>query len=343
MKSKQIYLKIFFIAIANITQLNTSIDFSLKSPELLNPKFLENNINVQKTLEAKGFKKYFFQTSDNLKLCGLLQDVSKSKKIKATIIYCAGFYPGRKEGMASFFTLFENEPYNFLLFDARGHNESEGSLFSYQNLKNYGTCEYQDIVAAVNFLNNYNLKHNITQNIIIHGICSGAFHSVKALDFLQNQDCNQSKNIKGIIFDSGWLEVTDIVEPTICAEIKKNLNGGWFSWLIKPLCYLTIKFYQLTLKGYHKNVTGICNNMKKVSCPILFVHCINDPYVPILPIQKFVETSACKHSWWIQHSSHANFHMHKPEEYKKKIMNFLDNLDYTSKCEILPDKKCTCI
>lgn len=307
-----------------ITLFFTQIIFS-SQPDFLNTTFLNNPAIVQKSLLEQGFSKIFFTTQDNLKLCGLFKDQSKQMVIKGTILYCAGFYPGTKEGMASFYSLFSNQPYNFLLFDARGHQESQGSLFSYQSLKNYGNVEFQDIVAAIKFLQNYNQEHNLSQDIIIHGICSGAFHAIKAYDFLRQHDCATCNNIKGIIFDSGWTQMTDIVEPTMCAEINKRLQNSLLSWLIQPLCYLIVQAYRLTLKHHHKNITGISPLIPNISCPILFVHCINDPFVPIASVQNLVHQLQCPNSWWINHNAHANFHATDPSTYTQKIMTFLKN------------------
>jgi pimeloyl-ACP methyl ester carboxylesterase len=290
---------------------------------LLDANALQNTANIQAILELQGFKKVFFTTPDNLKLCGLLLDQSKVKKIKGTIVYCAGFYPGTKEGMSSFYALLADQPYNFFIFDARGHQESQGSLFSYQSLKHYGTCEFYDIVAVLNFLNSYNQQHNICPDIIIHAICSGAFHAIKAINYLQTTNNPTTTNVKGVIFDSGWLRLTDIIEPTICAEVKKRLQNSWFSWLITPVCFITLQIYKLTLKSHYQKVESIASDLTKVSCPVWFVHCTNDPYVPIQPVQNFTTCINCPNTWWIAHDSHANFHMLQPEKYKMKMLEFL--------------------
>jgi hypothetical protein len=301
----------------------------IKNPELLEYNVLKNPAQVQELLLQHGFKKVCFSTQDHVKLCGLLLDQSATKKIKGTIVYCSGFYPGTKEGMSSFYTLLDEQPYNFLLFDARGHHESEGQLFAYHNLKQYGSYEYLDVIASIHFLNQYNTQHQISPNIIIHGICAGAFHCIKAFDYLQTTACPECANIKAIIFDSGWLELVDIVEPTLCAEIHKRLDNTWFSWLITPLCLITLQWYRFTLKHHHRKVTGITESIKQISCPILFVHNINDPYVPIAPIQTLVLNGKYPNSWWIEHNSHADFHMKKPQEYTIKIVDFLNSLHDT--------------
>lgn len=313
-------------AILFLTFLTSTIIVIRPHEPLLDSNVLQDLNKMQGILQKHGFKKVFFTTADNLRLYGLFLDQSASKNINGTIIYCAGFYPGTKEGMSSFYTLLKDQPYNFLIFDARGHQKSQGSLFSYQSLKNYGTCEFQDIVASIQFLNSYNQEHQISPTIIIHGICSGAFHTIKALQYLNKTNINQTNTIKGIIFDSGWLRVSDIVEPTICAEITKRLKNSWFSWLIRPLCYFSLQLYRLTLKHHHFKIPDITNDIAQISCPILFVHSINDPYVPIKPIQTLVQNCCYPNSWWIHHNSHANFHMKEPEAYKRKIMDFLEKI-----------------
>jgi hypothetical protein len=294
------------------------------NPSLLDENLLQDSKKTQECLFQQGFKKIFFETADHLKLCGLFLDQSATKNIKATIVYLAGFYPGTKEGMSSFYTLMHDQPYNFFMFDARGHQESQGSLFSYSSLKNYGTVEFEDVLAALKFLQQYNDEHHLTQNIIVHGICSGAFHGIKACNELCLHDQTCAQNIKAFIFDSGWLSMPDIVQPTVCAEINKRLSSTWFSVLIKPICWLTLQFYNLTFKNHHAQIPGITDCMKNIHCPILFIHCINDPYVPIQPIQNLVTAQKYPFYWWIEHNAHANFHVHHPENYAEKIKEFLN-------------------
>lgn len=310
----------FFLCFLLLCHYHTT---SIASNPFLDETQLTDSKKIQNLLFEQGFKKYFFKSEDHIKLCGLLLDQSKEKNIQATILYCAGFYPGTKEGMSSFYALLADQPYNFFMFDARGHQESDGSLFSYQAIKNYGTYEYQDIIGALKFLNQYNKQHNITQNIIIHGICSGAFHSIKACSCLKNTDFDTIKNVKGIIFDSGWLEVVDIVEPTICAEISKRFANGWFSWIVKPLCFIGLYTYRWLFKQYHTTIAGINSTIHDITCPIFFIHCTHDPYVPIRPVQKKVIHDQFPYFWWIEHDSHANFHVIEPSIYAEKIKTFL--------------------
>ncbi len=296
--------------------------------KLFDTQTLKDSKAVQHILTSHGFKKTYFTTKDNFKICALFLDQSKNKKVTGTILYCAGFYPGTKEGMASFYALLADQPYNFLFFDARGHQESDGSLFSFTNLKQYGSSEFQDIVAAINFLQTYNTENKISQNIIIHGICSGAFHCIKAIDHLQKTNNAQSACVKGIIFDSGWLKLTDIVEPTVHAETYSYFKNSYFknkyfSWLAKPISFLIRLFYRCALKNHHAKVDTIEASLLDATCPIFFIHCTSDPYVPITPIQQLAQEQNCPNTWWIAHDSHATYHLKQQDLYAQKIKDFL--------------------
>jgi len=290
----------------------------------LDAKKLYNIQETQQELFKIGFKKVCFKTQDNIQLCGLFLDKSKSENIKGTIIYVAGFYPGLKEGMASFYSLVIDQPYNILLFDARGHNESKGDFLSYQGLKNYGKNEYLDIIAAIQFIQNYNTQNKLNSYTIIHGICSGAYMTIKAMDYLQNINYSELKNIKAIIFDSGWFQFQDIAKTSIYAEIEKRLKKSWFWWATQPISFITYQMYSLLFAKNHNSLPDIYKSIQKINCPIFFVHCDNDPYVPIEPVQKFTEKCNCKYFWWIPHNSHANYHMHNYDCYKEKLLEFLN-------------------
>ncbi|MBI2344623.1 hypothetical protein HYV10_00945 [Candidatus Dependentiae bacterium] len=290
----------------------------------LDAKRIYNIEQTQQELFKLGFKKIYFTTQDNIKICGLFLDKSSSEKIQGTIIYIAGFYHGLKEGMASFYSLVIDQPYNVLLFDARGHNESEGDFLSYQGIKNYGQSEALDIIAAIKYIHSYNVTKKINPNIIIHGICSGAFNSIKALTQLSENACPECKAIQGIIFDSGWFRFEDVAKTTIYAETEKRFKKSWFWWATKPISFIIYQIYNLLFAQTHKAQPDIYESIQKINWPIFFVHCDNDPYVSIDPVKKFIKECNCKYYWWIPHNSHANYHMHNYQDYKNKLLEFFE-------------------
>lgn len=319
MSIKKMYYVLYLILCVPLT----AFPESPHAKKFLDRTILNDSAVTQELLTECGFKKICFSTQDNLKLCGLFLDKSCTQKVTRTILYCAGFYPGKKEGMSSFYALVADEPYNILMFDARGHHESEGSLWSYQSLKNYGLYEYRDIVAAIRFIDQYNKEHGINSDIIIHGICSGAFHAIKAVEYMTNQACPECSSIKGIIFDSGWLKISDVIESTIQAEVNNKLKSTYVSWLAQPLTWITQNLYKITLQKHHNQQPNIQETITKISIPIWFVHCTDDPYIPIDPVIRCVCKCNTQEYWWIEHDSHANYHLENHTAYQEQLLRFL--------------------
>jgi hypothetical protein len=293
----------------------------------LDAKKLYDIEQTHQELFKHGFTKQCFTTKDHVKLCSFFLDKHTKENIKGTIIYAAGFYPGFKEGMCSFYSLIMDQPYNVLLFDARGHHESEGDFFSYSGIKNYGKDEYLDIIAAIEFVTNYNKKNNIPNNIIVHGICSGAYHSIKAINHMRQNNYPEYPAIKGIIFDSGWFKIQDIIQDVIYAEVEKRFKKSWFAWAAKPISFITYQIYNLLFSKTHRQLENIYESIQNINCPIFFVHCDKDPYVSITPVQEFTQKCNCKYVWWIPHDSHANYHMHNYQKYQDKLLEFLNILN----------------
>lgn len=314
---KQAFLIIFCTFFTVFTQTSDVSD-------LFNTHILKNPDTVQSILMKKNFSKIFFTTKDNIKLCGLYLDQHTQQPVKGTIIFSAGFYPGTKEGIATFYGMLADQPYNFLFFDARGHKESEGSLFSYSNLKQYGQSEYQDIIAAIDFVDQHNQQNNISQNIILHGLCSGAFHCVKAYDAMKTTQHTACNHIKGIIFDSGWNKISNIVETTIQAEVHHRLKNSYFSLFEKPLSYTLNVLYRTFLKSAHNNIASIDDSIASISCPILFIHSLHDSYIPIKEIEPLVQKSTQPTTWWPETDSHATCHLKEKNMYQQKLKQFLN-------------------
>ena len=64
--------------------------------------FLKNAPLAKEALIERGFQEVNFITEDNHIINGLLLDQSHQREIKATLIICAGFFPGQKESMATY-------------------------------------------------------------------------------------------------------------------------------------------------------------------------------------------------------------------------------------------------
>lgn len=292
--------------------------------------FLKDYKAVQKSLHDEGFKKVTITTADNLKLSGLYLNRPNAQY---NVIVCAGWLPGRKEGMATFYALLP-ECCNILFFDARGHGESEGSLL--WKLWRYGIDEYKDITAAVSWCTNNNRLP-----IIIAGICSGAFNAMHAVNYIEKN--NPYHNVKGLIFDSGWGSIIKIIKTSPIAGIKKRLSCciSYFykkksrlnnylyracSFSMKHLCTLCNHLCAEPLTIQYDHITNLFNIMETITTPVLFIHSYDDVYADIQDAINLSHLVKNKQCWWIEKSSHAKHHLIHKTLYKEKIITFIDTV-----------------
>src|SRR5581483_8890448 len=193
---RQSLFLLFFLVINICTPL---IFAQQKNDHYYDVSFLKNYSQVRTVLKAEGFKEIYFKTSDNLRINGLFLTRPHAT---CNVIVCAGWLPGRKEKMATFFAALPSHC-NIFFFDARGRGKSEGPLL--RQVWKYGVNEYKDIVGAIEYIHSRNALP-----IILCGVCSGAFNATHAVLHLEKQGLLSRYNIKGVIFDSGWGSIMKI-------------------------------------------------------------------------------------------------------------------------------------
>ncbi|NBV40691.1 alpha/beta hydrolase [bacterium] len=292
--------------------------------EFFNIGFLHNTLAVRERLTQDDFADVSFTTSDNIHLAGLFLDKSKKEKIKGTILCCAGFHPGLKEGMSTYYALVKDEPYNVLLYDARGHGQSDGSFYSLSGLAYYGQHEYLDVIAALEWIQKYNELHKIKEPIFIIGLCAGAFHATRAIATLKEANPKLYTNIKGLIFDSGWGALYEIAPTTINGELEKRLKRSHAKWLVHtPLYYMIASVYYTLFYYTHAQCPTIHEPLAQIDTPILFIHAHNDKHVPIRVIEPLTQNCKNGSTWFIQESTHACHHLKHAQDYKKNLLEFV--------------------
>lgn len=322
--------KIVFFTI--IICLGLSMFFTQKNAEqeiivdFYDIKFLQNSPAVEKVIKNKGFFEADFKTDDNLTINTIMLDQSSTHKVKATIISCPGFVPGNKEGMTTLYAMLAKNPYNFMFIDSRGHGKSEGQLLTFQGIKNYGQSEYLDVIAAIKHINTYNRKHNIAPDIIIHGLCSGAYHTIKAVTGLKKSDPEIYMNIKGIVLDSAWPSIPSIIDTIITAESTARCKSYYISFLQPYLAYTMQKIYNTYFKAAHSKQTTITEIINEIDQPILFIHAENDEFVPAHHVYPLIKNTKKPISWFVQNSSHVNSHLDYKDEYKNLLENFIQSV-----------------
>ncbi len=288
--------------------------------------FLRNSPAVEKVLKSKGFFEVDFKTEDNVMINAIMLDQSATKDVTTTIISCPGFVPGNKEGMTTLYAMLEDKPYNFLFIDSRGHGKSEGELLTLNGIKHYGENQYLDVAAAIQFVVAYNKEHEIASDIIIHGLCAGAFHTIKAVGDLQAKDPVAYSCVKGIIFDSGWPAIIDIAETVASAEAAQRCKTYNVPFLEPVLRNFMVGFYKLFFKEQHSKQPSISNTISTIDQPILFIHAQDDLFVPVHHVYPLIATAKNPVTWIVQDSSHVNNHLKFKDEYTHKLDSFIQSV-----------------
>lgn len=302
------------------------------SSPFFNTKFLSNYDLVKRVLiEQAGFKPVTFTSTDGLELKGLFLERPGAV---GTILFCAGFFPGRKEGQAPIFRMLSPD-YNILLFDARGHAGSEGPFWS--NLGKYGKNEYKDVLGALSFV-----RENVGGDIVIYGVCTGAFHASHALIKLSRENKIKQYGIKGLIFDSGFSSCVEVSKAGKY-HLQKKILPRMLSWYankkkIRSTYLYRISSYFLTklgvtlknwfvMPGLRKleNETNLSDKLHEVDCPIFFIHSKDDNYAPFEQVQQLADSAKDKTCWWIEHSSHALHALKHKHEYQRRLLAFLNS------------------
>jgi pimeloyl-ACP methyl ester carboxylesterase len=312
---------------------------TLETSPYFDTRFLVDLKKVQQKMAESGFKEVDFSTEDGLKINGMLREV-KNPKVK--ILYCAGFFPGRKEGIATYFPMFKDctkpEDTTMLFFDARGHGKSEGRFLT--NLGSYGKDEYKDIIGALEMLQ----KKDPGVPIIVHGICAGGFHAARALIMLQKKSEATQYPIAGLVSDSSFSSVTQmigvpethiktkvlpgIVRPLCCGKSSKDIQkSSCYTVASSPLVavFATIKWWLAPSLRRQDAQTCITDDIAQVPCPILFIHSVDDSYVPYATVKNLAAKNKQACVWEIEKgvSAHTCHHLKLKQAYRGNVAAFI--------------------
>ena len=294
--------------------------------------FLSNYDQVRSSLCTDGFKEVCITTEDGFNLNGLLLERPEAT---SSVIVCCGFYPGRKEGMATLYKILP-DTCNILFFDSRGHGTSEGPFWS--ALYRYGKNEYRDVLGAIEFMH-----ERADKPIIIHGICAGSFHAARALIHLDRKKLRTHYKVQGLIFDSGLssiLESADIprkhfqlkIVPALLKtylykkDTKQKVRERYLyhaTWFMVARLMSTIEFCVKPFLRSQETETKLYDKIETITCPIFYIHAQNDTYSSYESIIALAQKTQHAQSWWIPASEHAENHLKHKHEYRIRVCDFI--------------------
>lgn len=207
-------------------------------------------------------EKFYYESTDNVKLCGLLSIMNDTKKI---LVLCHGLNGDKTErnSFNKFTEKLQKQKINSFRFDFRGHGESSGNDYEMTPTK-----EVEDLEETIKMLNSRGFNE-----IIVLGASFGG-------SIISLMDYNKFNSIKGLICWYGAIDYFATIEAEgFFSEEHKNIaeENGYFEVKSKR----TGKVFKLGLPLY-KEVYSIVPYKKLINLelPILFVHGLIDNMVP---------------------------------------------------------------
>lgn len=217
-----------------------------------NESYSESLAAAEKELREKVFETLSVTAADGVRLVAKFY---KTENAAATVICMHGYASTGTRDFSNILPYYFSKGYNVLLPDERAHGESGG------NYTGLGVIEVGDLELWVSEA----IKAAPETKIFIHGISSGA---ITALLYSAK---NLPANVKGIIEDSGYTKLWDV----LCYQIKQIYRLQPF-----PILHIAELFARRFLKtSFHRD--SAMDAVRQAGAPILFIHGAKDLLIPI--------------------------------------------------------------
>lgn len=256
-------------------------------------------IPIQKTPADYGLEyvDVSFSSRDGLTLRGWWLEVGYDKPV---IILVHGSERNRAEPAEKMFGIAReliSHDYNVLMFDLRGHGESEGEHIS------AGYYERNDLLGAIDYARRRGMS-----KIGVLGFSMGAATSLMTVA--------QCEEIDAVVADSSYADVVDIIE----SEFSRRSSLPNF--FIPIILFMAKNMYGVDFVSI-KPVEAV----KEISIPVFVIHGEQDDMVPAHHAHRLIE--ACQNPdsklWILPEADHSNPCLARPEEYINKVISFFDD------------------
>jgi fermentation-respiration switch protein FrsA (DUF1100 family) len=189
------------------------------------------------------------------------------------------------------------EGFSVLMFDLRGHGESEGARLS------AGYNEKRDLLGAVDYLEDIGVR-----KIGVLGFSLGAAIAILATA--------EEPRISAVVSDSSFADLTEIINR----EAKRRSSlPGWFT----PGYLLMLKLmYDIDLNAV-RPVDAVAEIAPR---SIFFIHGKADAYIPPVHVYSLYKASNNPSNpvWLVPDAGHIESYKTAPVEYVKRVTTFFE-------------------
>ena len=237
----------------------------------------------------------FPSRDDELTLCGWYLPVQDSEQVIIMVHGAGGNRADPSIGMLDIALGLVEHGYNVLMFDLRGHGESDG------NMKSAGYYEKEDLAGAVEYV-----KGRGFDRIGVLGFSMGAGTAILAT--AENDD------IDAVISDSGFADLKDVMEPEFSKRTK------FPTIFLSPLLFIVKIIYRVDFTA-----------IKPIECipeiaprPVFIIHGEQDDIFDVEHAYRLHQASQNPRNqlWIALQAGHVRAYDVYPEEYISKITAF---------------------
>ncbi len=241
----------------------------------------------------------FSSTEDELTLRGWYLPVEGSRQVIIIVHGANGNRADSTIGILDIASKLVKHGYNVLMFDLRGHGESEGSRMS------AGYYEKRDLTGAVRFV-----KGRGFEDIGVLGFSMGA--ATALITAAENND------IDAIVADNSFADLKDMMEP----EFTKRTKFPRF--FLSPLLFMVKIMYGVDFTA----VRPVESIHEIAPRPIFFIHGEMDDTVPVGHAYSLQQASQNPENrlWVVSGAGHVRAYFTQPEEYIDRITVFFDGV-----------------
>lgn len=245
------------------------------------------------------FESIIFPSTDGLSLVGWFIFPRGEQGNGAAIILCHG-YGGTRSEMLPVAAILARHGYSALLFDFRGHGESEGDLVT------FGYHEVQDVQGAVGYL--HTRPEVKPDRIGLLGQSMGGATAIRA--------AAQTPEIKAIVTEGAYASLADMM-----ANDFTNLTG-----LPKfPFAPLMVALGEWQTSLDVSLVRPVDDIARLSPRPVLLIHGLSDAVLPPENARRLYQAAGDPRSLWqpegVGHGASAR---QQPAEFEAWVITFFD-------------------
>ena len=191
------------------------------------------------------------------------------------------------------------EGYAVLMFDLRGHGESEGKRYT------WGEYERRDVMGGVDFLIDKGFKRG---KIAVLGISLGGAAAVGA--------AANEPAIGALILDSTFADLIELVEPNWVCESRLPMFFIWGAYIMWKVFY-----------GFDLKKVKPVEDIKRVPPrPILIMHSSDDEMIEVSHAHQMADAAPSSQLVIFKNCEHAELYRDAPEKYLNTLIPFLNEV-----------------